>query len=501
MTRPNIVFLHTHNTGRRVEPWGYPVATPRLQALAREGVLFRNAFAPAPTCSPSRSGFLTGVYPHRLGMHGLAHRGFRFTDYAPHLANAMRTAGYTTALAGVDHTKADPHTIGYDRVLFTKDGTADPTGGSEETVAAVSAFLHESHESPFFLSVGIWEAHRPYPEPDPAQPFQDPRYTRPPAGIPDTPETRHDAAAYAASVKLMDDRFGRVLDAIDSAGLRETTLVFAFADHGLQFPNHMATLTDRGLGVFLVARGPLGFEGGVVDDAMVSLLDLPATALEAAGVTPPMPLDGVSLLQANDPAAADRAPSQAAAADAPGGRAYRPGRRYHDELYAELTFHAAYEPLRSIRTARYRYTRRLDGRTRAVLPNFDDSPSKRAYLAAATPDTARNGASGDDPATPAARGGGDGTPDAPPVDAEALYDCLRDPDNLVNTIESHPEVASELRARLARWMEATDDSYARGRAPEVPNEAMVNPTEAVSPEGEVVRARGVTGTSAPEADV
>ena len=51
MNRPNVVLLHSHNTGRFVQPYGYAVPTPHLQRLAEQGVLFRQAFAAAPTCS------------------------------------------------------------------------------------------------------------------------------------------------------------------------------------------------------------------------------------------------------------------------------------------------------------------------------------------------------------------------------------------------------------------------------------------------------------------
>jgi N-sulfoglucosamine sulfohydrolase len=433
MMQPNIVFLHAHNTGRRVAPYGFAVHTPNLSKLAREGVLFRNAFAAAPTCSPSRSSYLSGCYPHRLGMHGLAHRGFGWTDYGSHLANQLKRAGYMTALAGVEHTAHDPSVIGYDRILFTRDGTDDPTGGSKDAVEHATRFIGEPPAAPFFLSVGIWEAHRPYPEPDPTEPHQDPRYARPPAGIPDTPATRRDAAAYAASVRLMDLRMGAVLCAIERSPAAENTLVFAFADHGLQFPDHMANLTDRGLGVFLLAKGPKGFGGGKVIDQMVSLLDVPATALEVAGVDPSFPIDGRSL-------------SALIAA---------PERPLHEELFAELTYHAAYEPTRSIRTNRYRYTRRFDGRSAPVLPNIDDSPSKDALLEAGWQERDRA--------------------------QELLFACTTDRENIANLVTQLPEVATRLRGRLSDWMQVTDDPFASGDTPVIVRGTFANPPDGISP--------------------
>src|SRR5437763_15364561 len=78
---PNILYIHSHDSGRYLQPYGYAVPTPNLQKLAREGVLFRQAFSAAPTCSPSRACLLTGQFAHQNGMLGLAHRGFAMTDY------------------------------------------------------------------------------------------------------------------------------------------------------------------------------------------------------------------------------------------------------------------------------------------------------------------------------------------------------------------------------------------------------------------------------------
>ena len=100
MSRTNVVFLHSHNTGRFVQPYGHAVPTPHLQRLAEQGVLFRQTFAAAPTCSPSRASFLTGMYPHSCGQLGLAHRGFRMPDYSRHVVHHMKRAGYHTRPVG-----------------------------------------------------------------------------------------------------------------------------------------------------------------------------------------------------------------------------------------------------------------------------------------------------------------------------------------------------------------------------------------------------------------
>ena len=63
--RPNILYIRSHDTGRYIQPYGYGVSTPNMQRFAEQGVLFRNAFCAAPTCSPSRAALRTGQYPHK----------------------------------------------------------------------------------------------------------------------------------------------------------------------------------------------------------------------------------------------------------------------------------------------------------------------------------------------------------------------------------------------------------------------------------------------------
>jgi N-sulfoglucosamine sulfohydrolase len=91
--RPNILYLHSHDTGRHVQPYGAAVETPRIQRLAEEGIAFRRAFCAASTCSASRACLLTGQYAHTNGMMGLAHRGWSLMDYRHHIVHTLHEAG------------------------------------------------------------------------------------------------------------------------------------------------------------------------------------------------------------------------------------------------------------------------------------------------------------------------------------------------------------------------------------------------------------------------
>jgi arylsulfatase A-like enzyme len=428
--RPNILYIHSHDSGRYLEPYGHNIPTPNLARLAKEGILFRQAFDAAPTCSPSRAALLTGQCPHRNGMLGLAHRGFAMTDYRRHIAHTLRPAGYHSVLAGLQHIAARPETIGYDEILKPKS-----TRAADVAPQAVE-FLKRRHSQPFFLDVGFFETHREFPQPGPED---DPRYLQPPAPLPDTPETRSDLAAYRASARLLDRGVGHVLDALEQSGLASNTLVISTTDHGIAFPRMKCNLTDAGCGVSLILRGPGGFTGGKPIDAMVSHQDLFPTLCDLIGVDRPAWLEGQSIL--------------------PLIRGERP--EIHEEIFAEVNYHAAYEPKRMVRTNRWKYIRRYDHRTSPVLPNCDDGPSKTVWL--------RNGWKQHRP------------------DEESLYDLLFDPNEQRNLVAdaSHEVQLHEMRARLDRWMKSTDDPLLRGPVP-APHGAQVNDPNGISPKEPVI---------------
>ncbi len=422
MPRPNILYIHSHDTGRYVQPYGQAIPTPHLQRLAEEGVLFRRAFSAAPTCSPSRAALLTGQAPHSGGMLGLAHRGFALDDYGQHLVHTLRGVGYTSTLIGIQHVARDPAVIGYDRVVDL------PHNRAAAVAPAAVAFLRDAPAQPFFLSVGFFETHRKFP------PSGDPRYCLPPPTLPDTPATRADMAAFKVSAHALDTGIGAVLAALDATGLAGNTLVICTTDHGLAFPGMKCTLTDRGIGVMLILRGPGGFTGGRVCDALVSQIDLFPTLCDLAAIALPPWLQGRSLL----PLIRDER------------------EEVNDAIFAEVTYHAAYEPQRAIRTARWKYIRRFGAHDRPVLPNCDDSPSKDLWLAHDWRGHA--------------------------VPQEALYDLVFDPQEVANraTDPALSAVLAELRGRLARWMAATDDPLRHGPVAAPPG-AWTNDPDALSP--------------------
>jgi arylsulfatase A-like enzyme len=423
---PNILYLNSHDTGRYVQPYGNAVPTPNIQWLADQGVMFRNAFCAAPSCSGSRAALLTGSYCHNNGMMGLAHRGFALYDYDQHIVRTLRRAGYHTELIGEQHVSATPNVLGYDIVHKVPNTTV-----SSVAPAAIDA-LGGDIPQPFFLSVGFFETHRSFFAPSFVR---DRVYSLPPPFLPDTPEIRQDVAAYKASARSLDHGVGSVLNTLHETGLDRNTLVISTTDHGLAFPTAKASLLDRGIGVMLIMRGP-GMPPGVAHDELVSQIDLFPTICELAGIELPPWLQGRSLvpLVSGD--------------EEPGIR---------NEVFSELTYHAAYEPQRAIRTERFKYVRRFDGYPTPILPNCDDSPSKDAYLA---------------------RGWAER-----PVPRETLHDLFFNPGEGRSLIDdpSYAPVLQDLRDRLRRWMEKTADPLLDGPVPAPPG-AQINAQDQVSAE-------------------
>jgi arylsulfatase A-like enzyme len=403
---PNILYIHSHDTGRYVQPYGYQIPTPNIQLLADQGVLFREAFCAAPTCSGSRASLLTGQYCHNNGMLGLAHRGWSLNDYGEHLVHPLRGAGYRSILIGEQHISQDRAAIGYDEVI-----DLDTYNANEVAPVAIEALSNA--DEPFFMSVGFFETHRDFAAPTSVR---DSLYSLPPANLPDNGPTRADMAAFKASARSLDQGIGAVLNGLHHLGLNETTLIICTTDHGLAFPGAKATLFDRGIGVMLLMRGPQGFTGGKIFDSQVSQLDIYPTLMEVAGVERPDFLQGTSLMPL----------------------VHGETERLHDEIYSEVTYHAAYEPQRCVRTDRWKYIRHFGDYPSIVLANCDDSATKDVLVEA-----------------------GWGTE---PVPREQLYDLVFDPQEERNLAEeaAHANVLADLRAKLEAWMEETDDPLLEG---------------------------------------
>ncbi|WP_274653285.1 sulfatase [Paenibacillus humicola] len=416
----NIVLIHTHDTGRFIQPYGYAVDTPHLSRFARESLLFRQAYCAGPTCSPSRAALMTGMAPHSAGMFGLAHLGAQLDDYSKHLVSHLNRHNYETALCGIQHEAPRAEMIGYSKIVGNPDYDMsvfdfDSAGWDRHNALAASGFIRESRDKPFFLSYGMFNTHLNFPK---TADELNPDYVMPPFPLSDHRINREQWAAYLTSAKIADECAGIVLDAIREAGLESNTLVIFTTDHGLPFPRMKCSLFDTGIGVSLIVRTPHRHRSGEATDALVSQVDLFPTICELAGLLKPGWLQGHSLL-----------PILEGSSEA-----------VREAIFAEINHHVVYEPMRCVRDERYKYIRNYGGPS-YFEPNLDASEYRTFLLENEFLDTEKP--------------------------REMLFDLYLDPMERVNLAEESrfAPMKRSMASSLDEWMEATGDPILTGEVP------------------------------------
>ena len=412
--RPNLVVVISHDLGQHMGCYGVPgVRTPSFDGFAARGIRFANSFCTAPQCSPSRAALWTGRHPHANGVVGLAQADF-WNDLHPgerHLAQILAEAGYRTELCGAQHVSPYPERCGFQGI--------DHTGGPCRTVAARACRILESWDAgrgSLFLQAAFSEPHRPFAHAD--VDALDPATMWVPPYLPDIPEVREDLADLEASVSSADRAFGAIVDAVDRGGLADNTIVVFTVDHGVAFPHAKMHLYDPGIEVALLMRVP-GLAGGKVYSQMISNVDFVPTILELVGLPVPANVQGRSFKALL------------------GGDAYEP----RDAVFAEKTYHAYYDPMRAIRTERWK-----------LIANFEFAPQQELVC-----DLTNNHKS--HPEIIRAK------PPLchfhPPLE---LYDLVADPCEQTN-LAGKPELADvrdDLVRRLRRWMQDTRDPLLEG---------------------------------------
>ncbi|MFJ9567534.1 sulfatase-like hydrolase/transferase [Streptomyces fuscichromogenes] len=282
---PNILWFLSEDNNPYIGAYGDPLArTPTIDTLAAKGILYRNAFCPAPVCAPSRFALLTGVHAESAGPA----ENMRATGEIPEsirgIGEYLREAGYYTT----NNYKTD----------YNADIDLAATWNANGLLAH---WRNRPAGAPFYSVFTSMTTHESALIADIATPVTDPAAVRVPAYLPDTLAVRRDRARYYDLVAAMDGELASRLKELDSAGVAEDTIVFYLADNGGVLPWSKRFANDAGLRVPLIAYFPdkwahlASYAPGSVAEEPVDTTDLAPTALSLAGVAIPEYVQGQSL--------------------------------------------------------------------------------------------------------------------------------------------------------------------------------------------------------------
>ncbi len=445
--RPNVVVFISHDSGRFLEQYGHDtVQTPNFGRLAEMGTTFDNAFCTTPLCAPARSALLTGLFPHQNGMMGLPSDtlgGWDLVRKERHLARVFREAGYESVLCGFEHETHDFWSAGFERSLH---GSGDwhngglPLAGAGREIDDWLAQRREpagsrtpsdaAPERPFYLQIGCQDTHREWSKT--SRPFRDRGVWKAPYLI-ESEEIDAEMSEQQGAINTLDAGVGEVLDALEANGALENTILIFTTDHGIDFPRAKGTLFDPGVEVFLFAAWTGGgWSSGVREERLVSHVDLYPTLLESCGIAVPDDCAGRSLV----PMLRDGG-SPSAGGDVTGGVPDVPATDSDPAVYFEKIYHDNYDPMRALRTQRYKYVLNFDAQTLydvriATAPRYNwfRFPIKKDQR-------------------------------------EELYDLEHDPDESNNLVKDPASdgLRLELKQRLAAWMQSTNDPLLEGPIP------------------------------------
>lgn len=428
-TPRHVIILIADDLGRTLGCYGDKVAkTPNIDALAKRGVRFENAYATVASCSPSRACIFSGMQTHSNGQYGLAHNGHHQVsfDHVRSLPLVFRQAGYWTGIIGKYHVL--PESVYPFEAMWTKVNARDPVKMSQKA----KEFIDQRGNRPFLLVMGFTDPHRaakgfgnePFAK-DPTEVKFDPKDIIVPYHLPDTLEVRRDLAEYYQSVARLDRGIGMVLEVLRQTGVLDETLIIFLSDNGIPFPGAKTTLYRAGVHLPLIVAAPTQKTRGHANHGLVSWLDVLPTACDWAGVQPPPKAQGKSLLPILDE-------------ENPKGWDVV----YHSHQFHEITM---YYPMRAITTRRYKLIVNLAHRLEyPFASDLYGSPSWQGILKRG--DTMM---------------GQRKVQDYLYRPAEELYDLSNDPNELRNLAgdPNHAEVLANLRRRLREWQAATNDPW------------------------------------------
>jgi arylsulfatase A-like enzyme len=286
--QPNFVWIISEDNSKHYmelfDPNG--IATPNIEKMAGDGIMFTRTFSNAPVCSVARSTLISSCYGPRTGTQ--FHRKSRLVPMpvgVEMFPAYLRDAGYYTT----NNSKEDYNYIKGDGVWDESSGKAHWSNREPG-----QPFFHKeshpvSHESRLHFPATLMDSCHPVTDPEKVHLFPN---------HPDTELFRFTAAYYRDKILSVDTIVGNVIRELEQEGLLESTFVFYFADHGGVLPGSKGYAYETGLHIPLVVRIPekfrhlVDFRPGSETDGFVSFVDFGPTLLELAGAGIPDGIDG-----------------------------------------------------------------------------------------------------------------------------------------------------------------------------------------------------------------
>ncbi len=420
--RPNILWITCEDTSPLLGCYGDPFAiTPNLNRFAGDAIVYTNAYATAPVCSPARSCLITGVYATSLGTQHLRSEVPPPKQILP-FPKLLRAAGYYCSNNyKEDYNFKDP-TIWDDSsptAHWRNRRAAQPFFSVFNLMATHQGQINGSDEA-FFEKYGS----KLKPEER-----HDPKMLSLPPYYPDTPTVRKIWARYYDLITYMDKQVGEILEQLKDDAVAENTIVFFFSDHGMGLPRFKRTLYDSGLHVPLMVRLPARYQRmatvapGGRTDRLVSFVDFAPTVLRLADVPVPVYMQGQPFL----------------------GLYPAPPREHI--FGASSRVDEAYEMSRCVRDKRYKYIRNFMPHLPYVQPS--DYPDQAEIMQELRRVAAEGKLAGIETLFWQA---------TKPI--EELYDTQTDPHEVKNLAgsEAHQKTLEGLRKRLFDWMRETHDT-------------------------------------------
>lgn len=444
---PNILFIFMEDMGLQIGPYGdHTAPTPRLDALANQGVVFENVHCTQPTCSPSRSSLFTGLYPHQSGHMGLAKSGgFYLKPGIEPFLKQLKEQNYYTGRSYKIHVDPEQRIqqyfdANYDYKRFLEDGTN--THDHRQALKYMEDFLAtREQDKPFFYMAQTADTHRNFVQKNLInEPFQSlegyKKMTKqtvkplPAFGNDIDFKFAQDVADYYNAIQRVDAFVGGCLDLLEKSGMADNTIVIFSADHGPCYGRGKLSLHDFGTHVPFIVRWPGSPRTGQRSTALVSLIDLPSTFVQISGAQIPAHYQGKSI----EPLLMDP----------------KADSTFRDKLFTEYTTHCPiddYAPTRAMFNGRFKLIHNL-------LAGQIEYPPDGVH-AEGCPDVWAGLKS---PKETVARKTYDEFVNPPEFE---LYDRQADPDEHSN-LASNPEYAEVLermKKDLMQWRKETKDPF------------------------------------------